>query len=46
MAASALKLLSLSGDGIGPEIVQATKTVLTALTQSCALQIAWEDMEI
>ena len=46
MAASTLKLLSLSGDGIGPEIVQATKTVLTALTQSCGLQIAWEDMEI
>ena len=46
MAASTLKLLSLSGDGIGSEIVQATKTVLTALAQSCGLQIAWEDMEI
>ena len=46
MTARALTLLSLCGDGIGPEIMQATKTVLNALSHSRGLQIDWVDLEI
>ncbi len=41
-----LNFLCLPGDGIGPEIMCATKTVLDALSGVGGLHINWSDMEI
>ncbi len=46
MSAHPLKILCLSGDGIGPEIMRATQKVLCALEGVGGLAIAWSDMDV
>lgn len=41
-----LKLLCLAGDGIGPEIIQATKAVIKSVSVSCKLDVEINDLEI
>jgi len=41
-----MKLVILPGDGIGPEIVQATKAVLRAASQRFGLDLKFEEHEI
>ncbi len=43
---SPLRLLFLAGDGIGPEITAATKSVLSAATPQCDRQITISDADI
>ena len=43
---SPLHLLFLAGDGIGPEITEATKTVLSAVTSVCERAITSTDADI
>jgi len=42
MAAGAIRLLVLEGDGIGPEIMAATLAVLRAAERACGLSLAFE----
>jgi 3-isopropylmalate dehydrogenase len=41
-----MKLVILPGDGIGPEIVEATKVVLAAASERFGLDLAFEEHEI